>query len=103
MVQQGDTWIPHSVRAKCPLSNFGGDRMKQHEFREALETLGLTQTSFAALLATDARTARRYALGEYAVPGPVEMFLRLCLADAKVLQSAQLIAAKRDRRTRTPK
>jgi DNA-binding transcriptional regulator YiaG len=46
------------------------------EFRAAIAALGLTQRQAAAALEVDERTARKWALGERAVPGPVRVALR---------------------------
>jgi DNA-binding transcriptional regulator YiaG len=49
------------------------------EFRAALAALGLSQVDAAAALEVDARTVRRWALGERSIPGPVRVALRLML------------------------
>lgn len=54
--------------------------MDQREFREALDALGMSQVDFSRLIAADARTVRRYALGETPVPGAVALLLRMLLA-----------------------
>lgn len=46
------------------------------EFREALDALGLSQLAAAKALEVDARTVRRWALGEREIPGPVRVALR---------------------------
>jgi DNA-binding transcriptional regulator YiaG len=51
--------------------------MTADEFRAALEGLGLSQVAAAQALEVDARTVRRWALGEREVPGPVRVALRL--------------------------
>ena len=51
--------------------------MTAEEFRAALASLGLSQVAAAAALEVDARTVRRWALGERAIPGPVRVALRL--------------------------
>ena len=51
--------------------------MTANEFRAALTGLGLTQAGFARVALVDARTVRRWALGERDVPGPVIALLRL--------------------------
>jgi DNA-binding transcriptional regulator YiaG len=51
--------------------------MTAEEFRSAIEVLGLSQLAAAQALEVDARTVRRWALGEREVPGPVRVALRL--------------------------
>jgi DNA-binding transcriptional regulator YiaG len=51
--------------------------MTANEFRAALAGLGLTQSGFARVALVDARTVRRWALGEREIPGPVVALLRL--------------------------
>ena len=51
--------------------------MTADEFRAALAGLGLTQAGFARLALVDARTVRRWALGERDIPGPVVALLTL--------------------------
>jgi DNA-binding transcriptional regulator YiaG len=51
--------------------------MSADEFRAALAALGLSQVEAASALEVDARTVRRWALGERAIPGPVRVALRL--------------------------
>jgi DNA-binding transcriptional regulator YiaG len=51
--------------------------MTADEFRAALDGLGLSQVAAAQALEVDARTVRRWALGEREVPGPVRVALRL--------------------------
>jgi DNA-binding transcriptional regulator YiaG len=46
------------------------------EFRKAITDLGMTQVEAAAALEVDARTVRRWVLGERAVSGPVRVALR---------------------------
>lgn len=49
--------------------------MDHKQYRAALERMGLTQTGAATCLGIDARTSRRYALGECPVPLTVEKLL----------------------------
>jgi DNA-binding transcriptional regulator YiaG len=53
--------------------------MTADEFRTAIEALGLSQVAAAQALEVDARTVRRWALGEREIPGPVRVALR-CMA-----------------------
>jgi DNA-binding transcriptional regulator YiaG len=53
--------------------------MSRDEYREALQTLGLTQVEVGRLMHVGARTARRWASGETPVPGPIEIHIRLWL------------------------
>lgn len=54
--------------------------MSPTQFRNALRRLDLTQQGMASLLGADERTARRWALGERAVPSCVAIVLRLLVA-----------------------
>jgi len=51
--------------------------MTPDQFRAALAGLGMTQSGFARVALVDARTVRRWALGEREVPGPVVALLKL--------------------------
>lgn len=53
--------------------------MTPAEYRDALAALALSQVRAAALFGVDARTSRRWALGEAAVPRMVALALRLML------------------------
>lgn len=57
--------------------------MTPDEYRQALETLGLTQGGGARLLGVDDRTSRRWACGERDIPPPAERFLRYLIATGK--------------------
>jgi hypothetical protein len=52
--------------------------MKAHEYRDAIEQLGLNQLEAARMLHIGQRTSRRYAAGE--VPALAAMLLRVMLA-----------------------
>jgi DNA-binding transcriptional regulator YiaG len=52
--------------------------MTPAEFRAIIARLGLSQTGAAKVLGVDARTARRWALGERDVPEPVRRLLAAC-------------------------
>lgn len=54
------------------------------EFRDALDALGLSQLAAAKALEVDARTVRRWALGERDIPGPVIAALR-CMTRLQAL------------------
>ncbi len=54
--------------------------MTAKQFQSAIDRLGLSQVGAARLLGADPRTARRWALGERSIPGPVAILLRLMLA-----------------------
>jgi hypothetical protein len=60
--------------------------MTTAEFRAALDRLGLTQVEAARLFGANARTARRWALGEVPVPTTVAMLLQLLLRGKVKLQ-----------------
>jgi hypothetical protein len=51
--------------------------MNAKQYRDAIEHLGLNQTSAAKLLGIDVRTSRRYALGECPVPPTVQKLLEI--------------------------
>lgn len=53
--------------------------MTPEQYRTSIAALGLTQVSAAYLFGVDARTSRRWALGERPVPGSVVKLLRLML------------------------
>ena len=53
--------------------------MTPTQFRAALDRLGLTQVGAARLLGVDARTVRRWALGERPVHPTVVVLLRAML------------------------
>ena len=51
-------------------------------FRAALAALGYTQSGFAAFARVDARTVRKWAAGDRAIPGPVEVLLEMLVKAA---------------------
>lgn len=57
--------------------------MTLDEYREAIEKLGLSQNAAARLLGVDARTSRRWALGEVDIPQPAARFLRYLIATGR--------------------
>lgn len=56
--------------------------MTPEQFREAIAALGFNQIEAASALEVDARTVRRWALGEREIPGPVRVALR-CMAQLR--------------------
>lgn len=70
--------------------------MTKEEFRNALKTLGISQMELGRLLDVAPRTARRWALDETPVPGPVEMHLRLWLERPEALTVIRKIAEARN-------
>lgn len=68
--------------------------MTPTQFRSALSRLGLTQTGAARLVGADERTARRWALGERTVPGPVVILLRLLLAGKVKVEDIEAVNGK---------
>ncbi len=54
--------------------------MTTKQFRAALARLKLSQLGAARLFHVDARTVRRWALGERAIPGSIAILLHLLLA-----------------------
>lgn len=76
--------------------------MNAQQYRDALERLGWTQARAAEELGIDARTSRRYALGECPVPGPVEKLLEMlirdrAMSDAKVKRPVRSDLVMRER------
>jgi DNA-binding transcriptional regulator YiaG len=61
------------------------------EYREVIEWLGLSQIEAARLLGVDARTSRRWALGERDIPPPAVRFLRYLLATKKTGDQAMRV------------
>ena len=53
--------------------------MTADEYRAALDKLGINQQAAGRLFGVGARTARRWALDEARIPGPVSMLLQLML------------------------
>lgn len=49
--------------------------MTSDEYREAIQSLGLSQHRAAKWLGISPRTSQGYALGERRIPGPVERLL----------------------------
>jgi DNA-binding transcriptional regulator YiaG len=65
--------------------------MTPHEYREAIERLGLSQIAAARLLGVDARTSRRWASGDRDVPPPAVRFLRYLIATKKSGEQAMRV------------
>lgn len=63
--------------------------MTPTEYREAIESLGLSQVGAARLFGVDPRTSRRWALGELPVPRAVELALKLMLKHGVTAADAQ--------------
>lgn len=63
--------------------------MTPTEYREAIESLGLSQVGAARLFGVDPRTSRRWALGELPVPRAVELALKLMLKHGVTVADAQ--------------
>ena len=51
--------------------------MTPGELREALERLDVSQTDLGRLMRVDSRSVRRWVSGEHAVPGSVELCLKM--------------------------
>lgn len=62
--------------------------MTPTEYREALAALSLSQVRAASLFRVDARTSRRWALGEAAVPRVVALALRSMVAGGVTKEAA---------------
>jgi transcriptional regulator with XRE-family HTH domain len=75
--------------------------MTPKQFRSALDRLGLSQLGAARLFGADGRTARRWALGERAVPETVAILLRLLMTDR--ITADDIEAAKRGQGVETKK
>jgi len=68
--------------------------MDHPTYREAIKRLGLSQGQAAALFGVDARTGRRWALGEKPVPRAVSLCLLLMLSrDISASEAVVLISA----------
>lgn len=65
--------------------------MTSDQYRNAIETLGMSQVAAAKLLGVDARTSRRWASGERDVPAPAERFLRYLIATGKTGEKAMRV------------
>lgn len=59
--------------------------MTPTEYRAAIAALGLSQGGAARALGVDARTSRRWALGEQEPPIPVQRLLWACERDPSLL------------------
>ena len=59
--------------------------MTTADYRAALSRLGLNQSTGARALGVDARTSRRWALGERDVPEPVQRLLWAMERDASLV------------------
>ena len=62
--------------------------MTHAEYRDALAALSLSQVRAASLFGVDARTSRRWALGEKPVPRVVALVLRLMLRHGVSVEDA---------------
>ena len=63
--------------------------MDANAYRAQLARLDLSQGGAARLVGVDARTSRRWALGEVPVPGAVERLLWACERDRALLEALQ--------------
>lgn len=70
--------------------------MDDELFRDALSELSLSQAKVARLLGTDERTARRWALGESAVPTSVGILLTLWMENPKLLERCWQLCEERE-------
>lgn len=68
--------------------------MTPTEYRDALAALSLSQVRAASLFGVDARTSRRWALGEAAVPRMVALALRLMLRHGVTPEEANKLAER---------
>ena len=68
--------------------------MTPAEYRDALAALSLSQVRAASLFGVDARTSRRWALGEAAVPRMVALVLRLMLRHGVSVEQANKLAER---------
>ena len=60
--------------------------MTAAEFNNRLEQLGYSQIGFAERVGVNARTVRKWALGETRIPGPVIVLLNLLNARPELVQ-----------------
>lgn len=65
--------------------------MTADQYRDTIETLGLTQNGAARLLGVDERTSRRWALGERDIPPPADRFLRYLIATKRTGEQAMKV------------
>lgn len=65
--------------------------LTKDEYRLALDGLGIANAEFGRLIGVDARTERRWALGEARVPGPVVLLIRLFEARPELLAVARKV------------
>ncbi len=70
--------------------------MNRERYRELLDALGLSQVDAARFLNYDARTVRRWALGEYPVPCVVAILLQIMVAREISPNAARKIASIKD-------
>ncbi len=61
--------------------------MTPDEYRAQLARLGLTQAGASRLTGVDARTGRRWALGEVGIPLAVQRLLWACQRDPSLLEA----------------
>lgn len=66
--------------------------MTPTEFRASLDLMHMSQTAFARALGCNARTVRRWALGQTPVPSEVALILRLL---AEVQRVGGVVAVQR--------
>ena len=69
--------------------------MTPDQYRAALAALALSQVRAAALFGVDARTSRRWALGEKPVPRMVALVLRLMLRHGVTADEANKMAGSK--------
>lgn len=61
--------------------------MTPAEFNEGLAALGISQRGFARASSSGERTVRGWALGERAIPGPIEVLLWAMRRDPTLLDA----------------
>lgn len=54
-------------------------RMSPEQYRDALKALEMSQIGFAKLIDVDARTSRRWASGDLAIPTPVAVLMAVMI------------------------
>lgn len=64
--------------------------MTTKQFRNALDRLALSQLGAARLFGSDARTARRWALGEAPIPKAIAILLRLLLTGKITIKDVEM-------------
>jgi len=65
--------------------------MSKREYQACIDALGLSQVGAAELVGIDPRTSRRFSRGEYDVPQPIALLLRVMVKHKVTAESAQAL------------